>query len=95
MGSIFMGLDCHRHAFCAARLMLAIFPAQARIAIVYSKTGGNGVAQVFARAHEVVIIQDAPPVADQADNHAARAAFLWCIRWRSVSLSVWLRLGGR
>jgi hypothetical protein len=90
-----MDFDLHQNALRSARFLLAIFPAQTWIAVIHAYTGGDGVTQMFAGSNKVVVIQRAPPEANQADNHFSRAVRLAAIRWRNGMLSVWFRLGGR
>ena len=70
-------------------------PAQAFVSVVNAEAGGDGIAEMFAGADVVIIVESAAAQSDEADNQAARASFLWRIRARSDPPSTWLRLGGR
>lgn len=74
---------------------MLILPADSFVAVVNAEADGDGIAEMFAGADVVIIVESAAAQSDEADNHAARASFLWRIRERSDPPSTWLRLGGR
>ena len=61
--------DGHGDAFRAGRGYLGVLPADVGVGVIESEPVGDGVAQVFAAADEVVVVgQQAPPVDDESDR---------------------------
>lgn len=86
--------DSDKDAFAPAGWDLLVLPGDAFVAVVKAEAGGDGVAQVFARAIKVVIVESSPAQADEADDQAARAAALSAMCRRRCP-SERLRDGGR
>ena len=49
--------DAHKHAFPSFGLELLILPADAFVAVVNAEAGGDGIAEMFAGAIKVIIVE--------------------------------------
>ena len=81
-------------AFASGGVELLVLPAESFVTVVHVETGGDGVAEVFAGAIEVIIVESSAAQADEADTQAARAAALSSMIRRNLP-SERLRDGGR